>query len=76
MNLCLAYHSMRTGITPWERGAIRANVSSDISMMRPLANGPRSLIVQVVLAPEFVLMILTTVPNGNDLCAHEEEVNA
>ncbi|CAB4791416.1 unannotated protein [freshwater metagenome] len=45
-------------------------------MMRPLANGPRSLIVHVVLAPEFVLMILTTVPNGKVLCAHEEEVNA
>src|SRR5947208_7788539 len=60
---------MVTCTTPWLRGANLWNTSSARSMIIPSAYGPRSLTVQLAVAPD-ELLIETTVPMGNDLWAH------
>src|SRR5947209_7238704 len=60
---------MVTCTTPWLRGASLWNTSLARSMIIPSAYGPRSLTVQEAVAPD-ELLIVTTVPIGNDLWAH------
>src|SRR4029079_12433076 len=60
------HHSMRTCNTPWPGdSAIARNTLRSRSMMRPPTNGPRAATVQLVDAPVFRLMTLTTVPLGS-----------
>jgi hypothetical protein len=60
---------MVTCTTPWLRGASLWNTSLARSMIMPSTNGPRSLTVHEAVAPD-ELLIVTTVPIGNVLCAH------
>src|SRR4029079_4552079 len=43
--------------------------ASDTSSMRPLMNGPRSLMRTTTLRPLFLLVTLSFVPKGNVRCA-------
>ena len=60
---------MVTCTTPWLRGASLWNTSLARSMIIPSAYGPRSLTVQLAVAPD-ELLIVTTVPIGRVLWAH------
>jgi len=64
---CYLMTSIFTSITPVSKFAMLPNAEPDKSTIRPLTNGPLSLIFTMTLLLFFLFVTLTIVPNGNFL---------